>query len=336
MATSNDGPLSRRNALGMMARVGAAVGITSSFGPSMAASDFPSRTIRLVVPFAPGGSTDILGRLLARHLFSDAGQPSVVENKPGAGGNIGARLVALAPADGYTLEIGAMSTHAINGSLYKALPFDPMGDFEAIAMLAYAINVVAVSNKVPAKTFPELLAYIRANPGKVTYASGGIGTHNHLTLALLAKKAGLDIVHVPYKGGGPAVMALMQGECDFYSGGASLLLPHAKTGKIRILAVTESAPTDLLPGVPSVSETIKDFEVTNWYGVFGPKGMEGSLKTRINEEVNRITALPDVSERLTAMGMVREPASPTRLQEILKADYQLWSSTIESMGIKAE
>lgn len=305
-------------------------------GAGGVAMEFPVKPVRLIVPFAPAGSTDILARLLSKHLFPGSGQAAVVENVAGAGGNLGAAVVARAPADGYTLEIGAMSTHAMNGSLYRQLPFDPMNDFDTVAMLAYAINVIAVSASLPVHTFPELLAYIRANPGKINYASGGIGTHNHLTLALLAKTAGLDIVHVPYKGGGPAVAALVQGECQMFAGGASLLLPHAQAGKIRLIAVTEKNRTDLLPGVPSVSETLKGFEVTNWYGVFAPRGLEAGRRAQLNEEINRITALPEIAERFKGLGMVRSPLSPLQLRAVLQADHDLWSRTIQSLRIAPE
>lgn len=326
----------RRQVLGMCTAAAVSPWVASSSAWAQAAAGFPQKPVRLIVPFAPGGSTDILGRLLGKHLFAGAGQPMVVENVAGAGGNIGAALVARSPADGYTLEIGAMSTHAMNGSLYKQLSFDPMNDFDTVAMLAYAINVIAVSSSMPVKTFPELLAYIKANPGKINYASGGIGTHNHLTLALLAKAAQLDLVHVPYKGGGPAVAALLQGECQMFAGGASLLLPHAQAGKVRLIAVTEATRSDLLPDVPSVSETLKGFEVTNWYGVFGPKGLEPARRNLINQEINRVTALPEVAERLKGLGMVRAPVSTTQLQAILQADYQLWSHTIKSLSITTE
>lgn len=297
-------------------------------------SSFPNKPVRLIVPFAPGGSTDILARLLSKHLFSTSGQPVIVENIPGAGGNVGSAAVARSVADGYTLEIGAMSTHAMNSSLYQKMPFDPILDFETVAMLAYAINVIAVRADMPVKNFPELLAYIRANPGKVNYASGGIGTHNHLTLALLAKVAGLNMVHVPYKGGGPAVVALVQGECDMFAGGASLLLPHAKAGKVRLLAVTEKQRYEGLPDVPSTSETLKDFEVTNWYGVFCPKGIEKNRLAVLNTEINRITTqVPEVVARLKELGMVSAPVSSDQLRDILMGDYKLWSNTITSLRI---
>ncbi|GKT17417.1 tripartite tricarboxylate transporter substrate binding protein [Acidovorax sp. SUPP2522] len=269
-------------------------------------------------------------------MFPASGQALVVENVPGAGGNVGAALVARSPADGYTLEIGAMSTHAMNGSIYKNLSFDPMNDFDTVALLAYAINVVAVSASVPARTFPELLAYIRANPGKVNYSTGGIGTHNHLTVALLAKTAGLDIVHVPYKGGGPAVAALVQDECQLYAGGASLLLPHAQAGKVRLVAVTEKSRSELLPDLPSVSETLKGFEVTNWYGAFAPRGLEASRRALLNQEIHRVIALPEVAERLKGLGMVHASLSPLQVRDVLQADHDLWSRTIQSLRIASE
>jgi tripartite-type tricarboxylate transporter receptor subunit TctC len=323
--------LSRRKALALCGAMSAAP--LASWAQADAA--FPTKPIRLVVPFAPGGSTDILGRLIGRSLFSGT-QPVVVENMAGAGGNIGAAQVARAAPDGYVLEVGAMSTHAMNGSLYKKLSFDPMGDFDSVAMLSYAINVIGVSNRLPVNSFAELLAYIRANPGKVNYASGGIGTHNHLTMALLAKTAHLDVVHVPYKGGGPAVASLLQGECDLFAGGASLLLPHARAGKIKLIAVTEATRSELLPEIPSVSETLKGFEVTNWYGVFGPKGLPKALRERLNTEINRVTALPEVAGRLKELGMVRAPIKADQLAAQLAADHKLWSGTIQSLSITAE
>lgn len=304
------------------------------FGPAAPAQEaYPGKTVTLVVPFAPGGSTDIFGRLIAQHYFKDSGATTIVENVPGAGGNIGASRVARSDADGHTLEIGAMSTHAMNGSLYKALPFDPMKDFTPVAMLAQAINVIAVKPDFPANDFKELIEYVRANPGKVNYSSGGVGTHNHLTLALLAEKAKLDMVHVPYKGGGPAVTALLQGEVDMFAGGASLLLRHAQAGKVRLIAVTESAPSKLVPGVPSASDVVPDFIVTNWYGVFGPKDMQPERVKAINAEINRIVALPEVAERLSGMGMVPNPVDPAQLAKMLEQDHELWSTTIKSLNI---
>jgi tripartite-type tricarboxylate transporter receptor subunit TctC len=298
--------------------------------------DFPAKPIRLVVPFAPGGSTDILARILSRHMYATSGQAMVVENVAGAGGNIGANQVAKAAPDGYTIEIGSVTTHAMNGSLYKQLPFDPIKDFDTVAMLAYVINVIAVPPNLPAKNFPELLAYIRANPGKVAYSSGGIGTHNHLTLALLAKTANLELLHVPYKGGGPAVTALLQGEVQMFAGGASLLLPHAKAGKVKLIAVTEATRSSLLPEVPSVAETLPGFEVTNWYGVWGPRNLPAAVRNGLNEEINRVATLPEVAQRFAELGMVRTSMTPAQLTTLLQKDHAQWSATIKSLAIPAE
>lgn len=301
---------------------------------------FPSRPIRLIVPFAPGGSTDLLARLIARHLFEGAraggGHAVWIDNVAGAGGNTGAAMVARAPADGHTLEIGAMSTHAMNARLYRGLPFDPVHDFDTVAMLAYAINVIAVSADLPVHTFPELLAYLRAHPGRVNYASGGIGTHNHLTLALLAKTQQLDLVHVPYRGGGPAVAALLQGECQLFAGGASLLLPHVPSGRVRLIAVTEGQRSELLPDVPSVAETLPGYQVTNWYGVFAPRGLQPAVRQQLNREINRVTALPDVARHLRSLGLMTSQLDADQVHAILQADQQLWSATIDGLGIHAE
>ncbi|HWL28694.1 MAG TPA: tripartite tricarboxylate transporter substrate binding protein [Burkholderiaceae bacterium] len=298
-----------------------------------AQAQYPDKNVSFVVPFAPGGSTDILGRMIAQHYFKESGATTIVENTPGAGGNIGAAKVARSKADGHTLEIGAMSTHAMNGSLYTSLSFDPMQDFVPVAMLAQAINVIAVKPSFPAQNFKELIEYVRANPGKVNYSSGGIGTHNHLTLALLAEQAGLEMVHVPYKGGGPAVTALLQGEVDMFAGGASLLLRHAQAGTVRLIAVTESTSSDLVPGVPSASDVVPGFVVTNWYGVFAPKDLDPSLVETINAEINRIVALPEVATRLKTMGMIPLPVKPVELRQMLQQDYELWSKTITSLSI---
>jgi tripartite-type tricarboxylate transporter receptor subunit TctC len=305
-------------------------------GPASAQGAFPSKPIRLIVPFAPGGSTDILGRILQKAMYPQAGQPLVVENVSGAGGNIGAAIVAKAPADGHTLEIGSMSTHAMNAGLYKQIPFDPVRDFDTVALLAYVINVIAVHPSVPANTFPELLAWMRANPGKATYSSGGVGSHNHLTLAVLAKAANLDLLHVPYKGGGPAVTALLQGEVHLFAGGASLLLPHAKAGKVKLIAVTEATRSSLLPEVPAVAETLPGFEVTNWYGVFAPRGLPPPVLKSLNDEINRVAAVPEIAQRFRDMGMVRTNLTPAQLADTLQKDAVKWAATIKSLAIQPE
>jgi tripartite-type tricarboxylate transporter receptor subunit TctC len=244
--------------------------------------------------------------------------------------------VLRAPADGHALEIGGMSQHAMNGSLYKGLSFDPMADFVPAAMLAHVINVIAVAKDMPVNTFPELIAYIRAHPGKVNYSSGGIGSHNHLTLALLAKMANLDMTHVPYKGGGPAVQALVQGEVNMFAGGASLLVSQSRAGRVKLIAVTESKRSALLPDLPSASETIPGFEVSNWYGVFVRSGVPGPIVNQINQEVNRILQSPDTQEQLRSYFMSHEALSPADMKRLLQAEHKRWTETIKAMNITSE
>ncbi|HCF3281486.1 Bug family tripartite tricarboxylate transporter substrate binding protein [Pseudomonas aeruginosa] len=314
----------------------AALALVPLSGMTWANAAYPTKPIRLVVPYPPGGSTDLLARLLSKQFFPASNQPVVVENTGGAGGNIGAQMVVRAPADGYTLEVGAMSQHAMNGSLYKGLAFDPMADFVPVAMLAYVVNVIAVSSKLPVNSLAELVAYIEANPGKVNYSSGGIGTHNHLTLEYLARFANLKITHVPYRGGGPAVAALVAGEVDLFAGGASLLMPQAQAGKVKLIAVTEAKRSELLPDVPTVSETIPNFEVSNWYGVFARSSLQGELVAQINKEVDRAMSEPAMKQHLRDRGMTHRVTSAAQLNTLLKSEHKRWSGIITSMNIVAE
>ena len=314
----------------------AALALLPFSGLALANTAYPNKPIRLVVPYPPGGSTDLLARLLSKDFFPASTQPIVVENSGGAGGNIGAQMVVRAPADGYTLEVGAMSQHAMNGSLYMGLSFDPMGDFVPVAMLAYVVNVIAVSTKLPVNNLAELVAHIKANPGKVNYSSGGIGSHNHLTLEYLARFANLKMTHVPYRGGGPAVAALVAGEVDLFAGGASLLMPQAQAGKVKLIAVTESKRSELLPNVPAVAESIPNFEVSNWYGIFARRGLPGPLLAQINKEVDRAMSEPAMKQQLRDRGMTHTVMSPAQLDQLLKTEHKRWADIITSMNITAE
>ncbi|VCU69797.1 Tripartite tricarboxylate transporter family receptor [Pigmentiphaga humi] len=301
-----------------------------------AVAAYPDRAIRMISSFAAGGTTDILARIVGRQLLPDAGQPVVVENLPGAGGTIGAAAVARAAADGYTLEVGGVSTHAMSGALYRKLPFDPVGDFEPVSMLVYATTAIAVQASSPFKDLPSLLAYAKANPGKIAYGSGGIGSINHLAIASLARTAGIELLHVPYKGGGPAVTSLLQGETQLFAGGTSLLLPHVKSGKLRLLAVTEEKRARILPDVPTVGETLKGFKVVNWYGVLGPKGLPAGIRDKLWRDIDRIMRQPDVEQQLDSMGLEYPGLSPTRFKEALVEDRERWTRTIADLGIQPE
>ncbi|WP_338615629.1 tripartite tricarboxylate transporter substrate-binding protein [Pigmentiphaga sp. CHJ604] len=303
---------------------------------SGASSAYPSRPVRLISSFAAGGTTDILARLVGKQLFPSAGQVVVVENLPGAGGTIGAAAVARAPADGYTLEMGGVSTHAMAGALYKQLPFDPVASFEPVCMLVYATTAIAVPASSPFRSLADLIAHARANPGKITYGSGGIGSINHLALASLASTVGIDLLHVPYKGGGPAVTSLLQGETQLFAGGSSLLLPHVRAGKLRILAVTEDKRARVLPDIPTVGETVRGFRVVNWYGVLGPAGLALGIREALWKELDRVMRLPEVERQLDAMGLEYPGMSSAAFKASLAEDKERWGRAIRELGILPE
>ena len=256
--------LTRRSALASLASLAAA--------PAFAQT-YPSRPITLIVPWAAGGSTDILARVIGQHLHQSMGQPIVIENRTGASGNIGAGAVARAAPDGYTILFNTMSVHTMNHALFASMPFDGVKDFSPLTLLAYVTNTMVVHPSVPANTVPEFIAYAKANPGKVIYASSGPGSTNHLCAALLEKIAGIEMVHVPYRGGAPAVTDTVSGQCHLFFTAGTQSLEHVKAGRLKLLAVTEEKRSPFLPDVPTVGETVPGYEMTVWYGAFGPAGM---------------------------------------------------------------
>src|SRR5215468_119168 len=256
------------------------------------AQAWPERNITLVVPFAPGGSTDILARMVAEHLRQALGQPVIIENRTGASGNIGTATVARAAPDGYTLLFNTMSVHTMNHALFASMPFDGVKDFSPIALLAYVTNTMVVHPSLPAKTVRELIDYAKANPGKIAYASAGPGSTNHLCGALFEKMAGVEMLHVPYRGGAPAVADTVAGQTQLFFTAGTQSLPHVKAGKLKLLAVTEEKRSPLLPDVPTVAETLPGYEMAVWYGAFGPAGMPKDLIAKLNGEINRILFLP--------------------------------------------
>jgi tripartite-type tricarboxylate transporter receptor subunit TctC len=297
---------------------------------------WPEKPVKIVVPWAPGGSTDILARTVADKLARVLGQPVVVENKAGASGNIGSELVAKAPADGYTLLFGSMSTHAINPALMPSMPFRGVEDFTPIAMLAFVTNTVVVHPSVPVGSLGEFLAYAKANPGKVAYASAGPGSTNHLSAALLEKMAGIRMLHVPYKGGAPAILDTVAGQTQMFVTAGTQSLPHVKAGKLKLLAVTEAKRSALLKDTPTVAETIPGYEMAVWYGAFGPKGMPPELTARLNKEINAIMMLPDVRQKMEAIGVEAVNVTPEQFGAAMRADAEKWGKLVKELGIKSE
>jgi tripartite-type tricarboxylate transporter receptor subunit TctC len=313
------------------------LGLLGALLPGLAAAQaYPVKPIRIVVPWAPGGSTDVLARLIGIKMSENWGQPAVVENKPGASGNIGSELVAKAPPDGYTLLVGSVSTHAMNPFLVASMPFKGVDDFSTIALAAYVTNVLVTHPSVPAKSVRELIELLKAQPGKFAYASAGNGSPNHVAAELFRRMAAVDMLHVPYKGGGPATTAIVGGQVGVLFTGLGNVWDHVRAGKLNLLAVTENRRSQLLPGLPMVGETLPGYEVAVWYGVWGPAGLPGNLLTKLNAEMNRILKLPDVKQRLDLMGAEHMSLSAREAHQLLQREYERWGKIIRESGIKAD
>jgi len=286
-----------------------AVGLTLAAGNAQAQA-YPSKPIRWIVPFPPGGSTDLLARVVGQRLTESWGQQVLVENRGGAGGTLGAAEAARAPADGYTLLMGAIH-HTIASSAYPKLPYDFQKDFAPITVVAIVPNVLVVNPSVPAKSTNELIAHAKANPGKLTYGSAGMGTAQHVIGELFIQRAGTDIVHVPYKGSAPAVADLIGGQVTIMYDTVGSCLPHIKSGKIRPLAVTTAKRSVALPDIPTIAESaLPGFEVTSWFGALAPAKTPPEIVAKLNGEIVKILAMPEVQKRLLDAGA--EPVGSTQ------------------------
>lgn len=300
------------------------------------ASVFPTKAIRIVVPFPPGGATDAAARLVAVKMAEHWGQPVLVDNRAGAGGNVGSDLVAKSPADGYTLVMGVTGSHAINTSLYTKMPYDPVADFVAISQVAVVPNVLVVHPSVPAKNLAELIALARKEPGKLNYASLGNGTAAHLGMEMLKSEAGVDITHVPYKGSAPAVSDLLAGQVQMMVDGLPSALPHVKAGKLRAIALTSLHRAPSLPDLPTIAETYPGFYADAWSGLFAPKGTPQPVVDKLSAEVQRILKLPEVRDKLAALGA--EPVGSTQKEFTahVKKEIDKWAKVVKTSGAKVD
>jgi tripartite-type tricarboxylate transporter receptor subunit TctC len=289
-----------------------------------------------VVPFPAAGTTDIVARALAPELQRAFGQTFVVDNKPGAGGNIGAEFVAKSPADGYTLVMGTVGTHAINGALYSKMPYDMVKDFVPVGHVASAPNLLVVNNDLPVKSVAELITYMKANPNKLSFGSPGIGSSVHVSGELFKSMTGTSMTHVPYKGRQFAIPDLVGGQIQLMFDNMPSALPMAKEGKIRALAQTTAKRSGAAPDVPTVAETVPGFEATTWFAVFAPAGTPVDVVNRVNAEMQRVFKLPDVQERLKALGLEPWISTPDELARFQAAEIVKWAKVVKDSGAKAD
>lgn len=300
-------------------------------------ADYPVRPITMIVPFTPGGGTDIMARLVADKLGRGLGQPVVVENKAGAGGTIGTELAARSEPNGYTLMMGSVSTISINPSLYKKLNINPIKDLAPIGLFASTPSVIAVPNNLPVNTLQELIAYAKANPGKVNFGSAGSGTSHHLAGELFKQQAGVDAQHVPYKGSAPALLGLMRGDVQFLIANMPSLKPAIDGKQIKPLALTSLERSAQFPDFKTANESgLPGFEVIVWYGIFAPAGTPEAIINRLNGELRKITAMPDVRKKLTEEGADAINSSPREFAQRIQKDYETWKKVVDSSGAKAD
>jgi tripartite-type tricarboxylate transporter receptor subunit TctC len=318
------------------------LGLSALVPASRAQGAWPTKPVRIVVPFTPGGTTDILARALAPELGKAFGQTFVVENKAGAGGNLGADLVAKSPPDGYTLLMGTVGTQAINASLYPKMPYDAAKDFAPITLVAGVPNVLVMN---PAKAagagitdVRSLIAYARANPGKLNMASSGNGTSIHLAGELFKTMTGTYMVHLPYRGSGPALLDLIGGTMDLMFDNLPSALPHIKAGKLVALAVTSSQRSTALPEVPTVAEAgpVKGFEASSWFGLLAPAGTPADIVNRVQQESARALASPALKERLVAQGAIPGGTSPADFGRFIAAETKKWAAVVQASGAKVD
>jgi len=321
----------RRAALALLA----ALACIGSVCTSSAAADYPTRPVKWVVPYPPGGTTDLIARIVAQWLSEKMGQPFLIENKPGGGNNIGVEFVVNAPADGYTMLL-VNPANGINATLYKNLPFDFIRDIAPVAGIARSPNVMAVNAAFPAKSVAEFIERCKKMPGKINMASSGSGTSVHLSGELFKSMTGCNMLHVPYKGAGPALADLIAGQVDVIFDNLPSSIGHIKGGKLRALAVTSAEREPSMPGVPTVAETVPGYEATAWFGVGMPKATPREVIEKVNAEVNRALSDPKMIERLAELGGKPLKGTPEDFGKVIAAETAKWAKVVNSSGAKVE
>ena len=320
----------------MLARIAAAVALCSAVGSSALAQTYPFKPVTIVIGYTPGAVSDLAARTIAEGLHQAWGQPVIVDNRPGSGGNIGAAYVARAPADGYTLMVGTDATLTSNVFLYKHTPFDPVKDFVPIINAGANIICLAVNAELPIKSVADVIAYAKQNPGKLNYGSSGAGSPHHLAGELLHQMTGIDIAHIPYKGGGAAVNDLLGGHIGMAFLSLSAAVPHINTGKIRIVAVVEKTRYAALPDIPAVGETVPGFEMSSWVGVFAPAGTPAAIIAKLNEAMAKVLKTDGVKAKLANLGLVVQAGTPAELAETVKDGLKVRGELVKAAGIQPE
>ncbi|MEO7729293.1 MAG: tripartite tricarboxylate transporter substrate binding protein [Burkholderiales bacterium] len=301
------------------------------------AAGFPDKPVRLIVPYPPGGGNDTISRLLAPKFTESTGQPLIIDNRPGAGTTIGTALAARAAPDGYTIVMSSVATHAMAPQLYANPGYDPLKDFSAVTLLATTPMLLAVSAVTPYKSLQDVIAAAKASPGKLSYASGGNGTPPHLAAAIFSEKTGVQMVHVPYKGSGPALVDVMSGQIAMIIDTAASVTPHIRSGKLRGIAITGKRRWPDLPEVPTFAEGgMTDYEASSWYAIHAPAGTPKAIIARLNAELARIVKLPDVSERLRLMSAEAVGGSPEQLDAFVRSEAAKWGKVIRALNLRVD
>ena len=304
---------------------------------ALAQTAFPTKPIRIVVPFPPGGTTDILARAAAQKMTEAWKEQAVVDNRPGAGGNIGAELVAKSAPDGYTLLMGTVGTHAINPSLYARMPYDHVKDFAPVILVAAVPNVLVVHPSVPASSVAELIAYAKANPGRLNFASSGSGTSIHLAGELFKVMTGVQMAHVPYKGSAPAIADLVGGQVQLMFDNLPSALPQIKAGRLRALAVTSAQRAPALPDLPTIAESgLPGYEASSWFGLLAPAGTPADVVAKVNGEVARWLATPEAKEKLLSQGANAAGGTPEDFVRHIAAETAKWQKVVRESGAKVD